>query len=204
MTQARDPVCPECGEGVGSTSTYCMHCDAEFDAPATRTAASAGGGDAASGSKRSDAASADATPNAVVDYGTTGEGYDGDHPLDGAARVVGLALTVLLGLAATFTLVIAFAQRASIWLPLALLALAGTAALCVHVWRLPTGRGALARALYLDAAGLVVVPVAFGLLADADDSVTVGVILAVVFGGIGVVAAVPVALVAYWLTPDRV
>jgi hypothetical protein len=30
---ATDPRCPECDEPVGTTATYCMHCDAEFDAP---------------------------------------------------------------------------------------------------------------------------------------------------------------------------
>jgi hypothetical protein len=33
VSSPTDPVCPECGDAVGSTSTYCMHCDAEFDAP---------------------------------------------------------------------------------------------------------------------------------------------------------------------------
>jgi hypothetical protein len=33
VSSPSDPVCPECGEAVGSTSTYCMHCDADFDAP---------------------------------------------------------------------------------------------------------------------------------------------------------------------------
>ncbi len=28
-----DPRCPECGDPVGGTARYCMHCDAEFDAP---------------------------------------------------------------------------------------------------------------------------------------------------------------------------
>lgn len=28
-----DPRCPECDEPVGTTASYCMHCDAEFDAP---------------------------------------------------------------------------------------------------------------------------------------------------------------------------
>jgi hypothetical protein len=30
---ATDPRCPECNEPVGTTASYCMHCDAQFDAP---------------------------------------------------------------------------------------------------------------------------------------------------------------------------
>ncbi len=176
-----------------------MHCETDFDAPAAPAEE-----DGARGAATADRTTSSATPESVDEYGTTGDGYDGDHPLDGVARVLSLVLTVLLGLAATVTVTIAFAQRMSIWLPLALLALAGTAVLVVHVWRFPTGRGALARSLYLDAAGLVVVPVTFGLLGDTDDSVVVGLIFGISFGAIGLLVAVPVALLGYWLAPDRV
>lgn len=27
-----DPRCPECGDAVGATATYCLHCPAEFAA----------------------------------------------------------------------------------------------------------------------------------------------------------------------------
>ena len=30
---ASDPRCPACGSPVGMTASYCMHCDADFDAP---------------------------------------------------------------------------------------------------------------------------------------------------------------------------
>lgn len=33
MSTPSDPVCPECGEPVGATSTYCMHCDSDFAGP---------------------------------------------------------------------------------------------------------------------------------------------------------------------------
>ena len=30
MTTNDDPRCPECGEPIGQTATYCMHCSADL------------------------------------------------------------------------------------------------------------------------------------------------------------------------------
>mgnify|MGYP006276682749 CR=1 FL=1 len=222
-----DPVCPECGEPVGLTSTYCMHCDAEFDSPANV------GDDDASTTDDSFGANEDAsvpegsvTPDSVGDYGTTGESDDdygstgradgadasvdtstadttGESALAGLLfRIAAVAVTVVVGLVATFVLVVAFGETPALWVPVALVGLFGILVGIVVVVRQDSGIDALADALYVTAASLVVVPIAFFLLVGADTPLFTRVLLALVFGLGGGVFAVPVFLVGWWLQPD--
>lgn len=91
MTGPENPVCPACGEAVGATSKYCMHCDADFDAPVEESEFAGGDADAgASGDRRtSDEAAADdggdwggADQDAIDDGGDWGDSDQAvtDHP----------------------------------------------------------------------------------------------------------------------------
>ncbi len=219
-----DPVCPECGEPVGLTSTYCMHCDAEFDSPANV------GTDDASTTDDSVGASEDAsvpegsvTPDSVGDYGTTGRAdgagatetastgtatgsaadADDESGLVGLlSRVGAVALTVVVGLVATFVLVVAFGETPTLWLPVALVGLFGVLVGIVVVVRQDSGIDALADALYVTAASLLVVPIAFFLLVATDTPLLTRLIVALVFGLGGGIFAIPVFLVGWWLQPD--
>ncbi|MFC6952644.1 hypothetical protein [Halorubellus litoreus] len=235
-----DPRCPECGEPVGLTSTYCMHCDAEFDSPANvgdDSAADDGLGSDDPGDAREDPSVPDGsvTPDSVADYGTTGEPDDdygstgradgADATASGTAdastgtgsaagdadestlvgllfRVAAVALTVVVGLVATFVLVVAFGETPALWLPVGLVGLFGVLVGIVVVVRQDSGIDALADALYVTAVSLVVVPIAFFLLVGQGEPLLTRLVVSLVFGFGGGVFAVPVFLVGWWLQPD--
>lgn len=70
-------VCPECGEPIGSTSTYCMHCFAEIEPP---TAAAGVDGSAGAEQERSLAARVAALANSQAAEDGAGEWDAGVEP----------------------------------------------------------------------------------------------------------------------------
>lgn len=163
-----DPRCPECGEPIGSTAVYCMHCSADLsDRPAVDaadrgtetgtevagTATEAAGTRSGSASSREPTASDEGTNNGGA-VGTEGALLDPEGLLDDSLTViVGILGGLVIGVVATVAL---------LFITASVLALLG-----VVIWLLSTAylvrrrtvQGAISRAAYGLAIVLVLVPV---------------------------------------------
>jgi hypothetical protein len=200
------PHCPECGEPIGQTATYCMHCSADLteereaadtdDDGAWETAtASVGGaesgttgtGDTTTAGGGADGGEAEATAGSVDapsfdDAAGGGQLLDPEGLVDNSLTVVvGIAGGVVIGLVGTFVLLI---MTGSLWsLGFGFLAwLVATA----HLVRRRTVQGAISRSAYGVSVVLLLVPLtAVSPLSDGglEERVAalVGLLLAVAF-----------------------
>ena len=143
-----DPRCPDCDGPVGQTSTYCMHCGADFDAPA------AGEVDGGFG-RPDDEAERGVTRTEPTTSDGDGRLLDPDSLLDNSLTVVvGVVAGLIVGLLSIFVLIVV---TASGWgLLLGLLAWIGVT---VHLVRQPSVSDAVAHSGYALAAVLLSVPI---------------------------------------------
>lgn len=150
-----DPRCPECGEPIGRTATYCMHCSADL---AGRLGAAGADGDGAWDEPRTTGPDAPAvTPGSRS--GTTDDGsgqrLDPDGIVDDTlTAIVGIVGGFLVGFVGTLVLL---ALTESGWaLLVGLVAWLGATAYLV---RRRTVQGAIAKSGYAVALVLLLVPV---------------------------------------------
>lgn len=165
-----DPRCPECGEKIGQTATYCMHCQADLsdgddrgwaddldggweddDPPAHDAHRDLSAGETAD---RFDGTGRDREPGAG-----TGES-EGDHLLDPdgvvddtLTAIVGVVGGIVVGIVGTIAL--AFLTGSGIALPLGFVAWIGST---VYLVRQRTVQGAISRSAYAVAVVLLLVP----------------------------------------------
>lgn len=155
-----DPRCPECGEPIGATAVYCMHCSTDLTGERELTDIKDGGarkatGDAADESDTDGQSPSTATSD-TVDISTDEDGslLDPDGILDNTLTVVvGLGGGLIVGFIGT--LVLAFMIE-SVWaFPAGILVwLLAT----IYLVRQHTVQGAVAKAAYGVALVLVLVP----------------------------------------------
>ncbi|MEF8756705.1 MAG: zinc ribbon domain-containing protein, partial [Halobacteriales archaeon] len=174
-----DPRCPECGEPIGQTATYCMHCSADLteeleaadaDEDGAWDSAEATTGDATGGTAMPSATSdesggtiAEGTTTAmdVMGVNTGAAGGDTEQLLapdglldDTLTVLVGIVGGIVVGLVGTSVLL---AVTGSGWaVLLGLIAWLGATAYLV---RRPTVQGAVAKSGYAVAVVLLLVPV---------------------------------------------
>ena len=158
-TNTADPRCPECGEPIGSTAAYCMHCSADLTEERERADTNDdgrwdgynrdGSADAADGSSSTAATSA-ATDTAEGDGGLLDPSGLVDNTL---TVVVGIGGGLVVGFIGTVVLV---AMTESLWaFPVGILVwLLATA----YLVRRRTVQGAIAKAAYGVALVLVSIP----------------------------------------------
>jgi len=176
-----DPHCPECGEPIGQTATYCMHCSADLteeraaadeDEDGVWDGAETGRADAGAGSRADATASGDRSADTPR---TSGEGggvtaddeqlLDPDGVVDNTlTAVVGIVVGVVIGVVGT---VVLLALTGNAWaLLFGLCAWLGST---VYLARRRTVQGAIAKGGYAAAVVLLVVPlVAFSPLMDVE------------------------------------
>jgi hypothetical protein len=148
VSDAKDPHCPECGEPIGQTATYCMHCSADLTDEQE-----------AADTDQDEAWEQGGTAPTVQQGDTaveeSGQILDPDGFVDNTLTVlVGIAGGIVVGLVGTVVLV---ALTASPWaLLFGLVAWLGATA---HLVRRRTVQGAVARTGYTVAVVLLVVPV---------------------------------------------
>ena len=179
VADSEDPHCPECGEPIGQTATYCMHCSADLsDEQAAADTNDDGAWDAA-GSSDGSADSGDAAPtydpledegsDATVSTDAGGQFLDPDGIVDNTLTVVvGIVGGVVVGIVATITLAV---MTESVWgFLLGIVAWLGSTALLA---RQRTVQGAVEKSGYAVAVVLLLIPlVAFSPLADVDGGLT--------------------------------
>ena len=202
-----DPHCPECGEPIGQTATYCMHCSADLTAERGRSNA---GGDESWGGTPVESAGFDGETRAdrsLIDRirgapTPGGQWLAPDSVADNALTVaVGIAGGLLVGILGT---VVLGALTGSPWaIPFGFLGLLVATAYLV---RRRTVQGAVARSGYAVAVVLLLVPVvALSPLMDVDGGLTERLgLLVVLLATVAVPAAVAAGLgyVASRFVPD--
>ena len=165
---SKGPHCPECGEPIGRTATYCMHCStdltderaaADADEDGVWDGAETGRDDTAAGSVRT---TTDGSETTAAERGATETASGEDGPLlapeglldDTLTVVVGIAGGIVVGIVGTIVLfavtgsTLAFVFGLVTWL--------GATAYLV---RRRTVQGAVAKSGYAVAAVLLAVPV---------------------------------------------
>ena len=187
--------CPECGEPIGQTATYCMHCSADLtaehgrgdtdgDETWDRTDVEATGFRADTGTSRSliDRIRGAPTPG--------GQWLAPDSVADNALTVaVGIAGGLLVGV---FGTVVLGALTGSVWA--ILFGFLGLLVATAYLVRRRTVQGAVAKSGYAVAVVLLVAPlVAFSPVMGVDGGVVERVGL---FGVLLVVAVIPAAIAA--------
>jgi len=158
-----DPNCPECGEPIGQTATYCMHCSA--DLTAEQEAADTDGDEAweQSTAEPGEDTAVESTGDVAGDheYGSMDSGgddqlLDPDGIVDGTLTVlVGLGSGVVIGLIATIVLTILAGATGAL---LGVLVWLGSTAYLV---RRRTVQGAVAKSGYAAAVVLLMLPLVF-------------------------------------------
>lgn len=182
VTDPDDPHCPECGEPIGQTATYCMHCSADltderaaadadedgvWDGAETRpaeTGTGSGAGATAAGDSPGDAPS----PSSEAGDGSTSADdqlLDPDGAVDNTlTAVVGIVIGLVVGIVGTSVLL---ALTGSAWA--LLFGLCVWLGSTVYLARRRTVQGAIAKGGYTAAVVLLVVPVvAFSPLMDVE------------------------------------
>ncbi len=192
-----DPTCPECGEPIGLTATYCMHCSA--DLTEEREAADTDG----DGTWNSSAAGGSAGgASAGHDEQTSGGGglLDPDGLVDNSlTAIVGIVGGIVVGIVMGFVLLVA---TESGWALLAgLVAWLGSTAYLV---RRRTVQAAISRTAYAVAAVFLLVPVlALSPSIGAESGNRGGLFLVLlVFAAIPAVVAAAIGFLAGRFVPD--
>ena len=180
MADSEDPHCPECGEPIGQTATYCMHCSADLsDEQAAADTNDDGAWDSgASGSSTAEESGEpeptydpleDEGGNATVSTDAGGQLLDPDGIVDNTLTVVvGIVGGVVVGIVATITLAV---MTESVWgFLLGIVAWLGSTGYLV---RRRTVQGAVEKSGYAAAVVLLLIPlVAFSPLAGVDGGLT--------------------------------
>ena len=183
MADSEDPHCPECGEPIGQTATYCMHCSADLsDEKAAADTNDDGTWDGTVGSDEGDPSAGDegdASPtydpledvggDAAATTDTGGQVLDPDGIVDNTLTViVGVLGGIVVGIVATITLAIV---TESLWgVLLGIVAWLGSTGYLV---RRRTVQGAVEKSGYAAAVVLLLIPlVAFSPLASVDGGLT--------------------------------
>lgn len=141
MSATEDPRCPECGEPIGQTATYCMHCSADLSGRAATegTAQSTGTGTG--------------TGTSTTDAAGEGQLLDPEGLLDNSLTVVvGIVGGLVIGIVATITLAFLTASG------LALLGVVAWLVSTAYLARQRTVQGAVSKAAYGVALVLLLVP----------------------------------------------
>ena len=165
-----DPRCPECGEPIGMTAAYCMHCSADLTEERERADANDDGRWDGFNRDRSANAADGSSPTAATS-GTT-DTAEGDGGLLDPAGLVDNTLTVVVGIGGGLVVgfigtVVLVAMTESLWaLPVGILVwLLATA----YLVRRRTVQEAIAKAAYGVALVLVFIPlVAFSPASGGD------------------------------------
>lgn len=186
-----DPTCPECGEPIGITATYCMHCSADLteeraagdtDGDGTWDASAAGG---STGGQQASGEGGLLDPDGLVDNSLT--------------AVVGIVGGVVVGAVAGFVLLVA---TESAWALLAGLAawLGSTA----YLARRRTVQGAVSHTGYAVVGVVLLVPaVALGPAVSVEGGDRGGLFLVLlVFAVVPAALAAAVGFVAGRFVPD--
>lgn len=185
-----DPRCPDCGEPVGTTATYCMHCSADLtgrgpvdgaDGTPTRHTTSDSG--ASEGESRSDGTLLD--PDGLLD--------------DSLTVVVGVVGGLVVGIVATFALLFFDAG-------LALLGVVVWLGATVYLVRRRTVQETLSKAAY--GVGLVLllvplVPLSPAVETGSGGDRVVGVVVLAVLVGIPALVAAGVGYLASRYVPEE-
>ena len=183
MADSEDPHCPECGEPIGQTATYCMHCSADLsDEKAAADTNDDGAWDEAAGAGSSDGSaddSGDSAPtydpledeggDATVNTDAGGQLLDPDGFVDNTLTVVvGIVGGIVVGIVGTIALLVI---TGSGWgALLGIVAWLGSTAFLV---RQRTVQGAVEKSGYAVAVVLLLIPlIAFSPLADVDGGLT--------------------------------
>lgn len=155
MSANDDPRCPECGEPIGATATYCMHCSADL----TREREHADGDeDGRWGGSPDDGAARSPNPEAFPGResdapGRTERLLDPEGLLDNSMTVVvGIVGGLLIGIIATVSLLFLTGGV------LAFLGLVAWLAATAYLVRQHTVQGAISKAAYGVALVLLLVP----------------------------------------------
>lgn len=140
---ADDPRCPECGGAVGVTATYCMHCDADFEAPRSPFDAPGDGdpGESTPGLRL--------TPDGLVD--------------DTLTAVIGVVGGLVVGVIGTVLLLILTDSAVGVWV-----GLLGWLVATAHLVTRRSVQQAVSTAAYGVALALLLVP--FVVLAPTNDA----------------------------------
>ena len=179
VADSQDPHCPECGEPIGQTATYCMHCSADLsDEKAAADTNDDGTWDRGAGSGEGDPSAGDegdASPtydpledaggDAAATTDTGGQVLDPDGIVDNTLTViVGILGGIVVGIVATITLAIV---TESLWgVLLGIVAWLGSTGYLV---RRRTVQGAVEKSGYAAAVVLLLIPlVAFSPLASVE------------------------------------
>jgi len=152
-THDDDPRCPECGEPIGMTATYCMHCSADLT---DEHAAADADGDLAWDADSSDSATTSTDFGGPTEREDSADGQllDPDGLVDNSLTVlVGVAGGIVVGLLGT--IVFAIVSTSAWALPFGFVAWLGSTAYLV---RRSTVQGAVAKSGYAVAVVLLLVP----------------------------------------------
>ena len=168
MADSEDPHCPECGEPIGQTATYCMHRSADLsDEQAAADANDDGTWDRGAGSGEGDPSAGDegdasptydpledASGDATATADTGGQVLDPDGVVDNTLTVVvGILGGIVVGIVATVTLAIV---TESLWgVLLGIVAWLGSTGYLV---RRRTVQGAVEKGGYAAAVVLLLIP----------------------------------------------
>ncbi|PSP83900.1 zinc ribbon domain-containing protein [Halobacteriales archaeon QS_1_68_17] len=210
-----DPRCPECGEPIGMTATYCMHCSADLTAERERADTDDDGDWSGASDAPNDGwdgtaeqTDGDGWGGAADPVGSSGTGTAGDDGQlldpdgivdDTLTVVVGIAGGVVVGIVATIELAFLGGGRLA---PVGFLAwLLST----IHLARQRTVQGAVSRAAYGVAVVLLLVPlIALSPAVEADvGGRAVGFVVLLVTAGVPAAVAAAVGYVAGRYVPDE-
>jgi hypothetical protein len=155
-----DPHCPECGEPIGQTATYCMHCSA--DLTAAREAADADDDGAwdqsettATDQHSSDASTATSQSSSGGATATDEQLLDPDGLVDNTLTViVGIVGGIVVGIVGTVVLLLLTGSALSL-----VFGVAGWLGSTAYLVRRRTVQGAVAKSGYAVALVLLLVPV---------------------------------------------
>jgi len=196
-----DPRCPECGEPIGITATYCMHCSTDLSGEHER--ADANQDEAWDGAQESGAA--DTTTDGTVTDGRTGTGtedqvLDPDGIVDNSLTViVGIVGGIIIGFVAT--LVLAFLTDGT----LAVLGIGAWLVSTAHLVRQRTVQSAVSRGAYGVAIVLLLMPlIPLSPFVEMDGSGrAVGFVFLLIFFGFFAAVAAAIGYVASRFVPKE-
>jgi hypothetical protein len=160
MSTPEDPRCPECGEPIGMTATYCMHCSADLSDE--RESADRNDDGVWDQVQASSATETESATSLSATGGTAGTADDADDQMLDPDGLVDNTLTVVVGILGGIvvglvgTLVLGIATQSGWALLFGLVAWLGSTA---HLVRRRTVQGAVSRSAYAVTIVLLLVPV---------------------------------------------
>lgn len=188
---AHEPRCPECGEPIGATATYCIHCST--DLTDERARADVDGDGYWEGRSSKDGTAGDSArwldPAGTID--------------DSLTAIVGICGGLVVGVVGTFVLSVVTASEWAILLGILL-----WIGVTIHLARRGTVGEALARTAYAVAIVLVSIPlIAFGPSSEGTDFATRVILFVTMLGAVAIPAAilagVGILITRVTTTPDE-